>query len=145
MGRCRLIYTSISSEEIISNDDLNALVQHSAENNQRENITGMLLLSGDRFLQVLEGGSKSVNRLYGKITQDPRHHDVELVSFESIGTSYFEDWNMRLVDLYDLPMRPRKFLMEKYEHKDGEIVIPTRLHTAFSLLLDARALCELTE
>ena len=145
MGRCRLIYTSISTDEIISNDDLASLVRHSAERNQRAKITGMLLLSGDRFLQVLEGGSKAVNRLYGKIVQDPRHHTVELISFESIGTSYFKDWNMRLVDLYDLPMRPRKFLMEKYEHKDGEIVIPSQLHAVFSLLLDARALCELPE
>ena len=142
MGRCRLIYTSISSEEIISNEAIEALVKRSAENNLRENITGLLLLSGDRFLQVLEGESKAVNRLYGKIYQDPRHREVELISFESIGPAYFETWGMRLVDLYDLPMHPRRFLMDKYEHQDGEIQIPVRHHEVFSLLLDAKALCQ---
>jgi hypothetical protein len=141
MGRCRLIYTSTSSEEIISNEDVRDLVRQSAINNRRGEITGLLLLSGNRFLQVLEGGSETVNRLYGRIYQDPRHHDVELLSFEPIGTAYFTEWNMRLVDLYDLPLPSRQFLMEKYDHSDGEIQIPERIHEVISLLLDAKALC----
>ena len=141
MSRCRLIYSSISSKEIVSNDTIKALVKRSVENNLRDKITGLLLLSGDRFLQVLEGDSKAVNRLYGKIYQDPRHREVELISFESIDVPYFETWGMRLVDLYDLPTHPRRFLMDKYEHVDGNIQIPARLHEVFSLLLDAKTLC----
>jgi hypothetical protein len=131
MNNCRLIYSSISSEEIISNDAVNALVKRFAENNLRDKITGLLLLSGDRFLQVLEGDSKAVN-----------HREVELISFESIDVPYFETWGMRLVDLYDLPAHPRRFLMDKYEHVGGNIQIPTLLHEVFSLLLDAKALCQ---
>ena len=141
MSRCRLIYSSISSKEIVSNDAINALVKRSAENNLRNKITGLLLLSGDRFLQVLEGDSKAVNRLYGKIYQDARHREVELISFEATDISYFETWGMRLVDLYDLPAHPRRFLMNKYEHMDGNIHIPHRIHEVFSLLLDAKMLC----
>ncbi len=141
MKRSRIIYSSISSNEIVSNDAIKALVKRSAENNLRYKITGLLLLSGDRFLQVLEGDSKAVNRLYGKIYQDPRHREVELISFEPIDVSYFETWGMRLIDLYDLPTYPRQFLMDKYEHRDGDIKIPSRLHEIFSLLLDAKALC----
>jgi len=117
-------------------------VKRSSKNNLRDKITGLLLLSGDRFLQVLEGDSKAVNRLYGKIYQDSRHREVELISFESIDVPYFETWGMRLVDLYDLPTHPRQFLMDKYEHLDGDIQIPSRLHEVFSLLLDAKALCQ---
>ena len=117
-------------------------MKRSSKNNLRDNITGLLLLSGDRFLQVLEGDSKAVNRLYGKIYQDSRHREVELISFESIDVPYFETWGMRLVDLYDLPTHPRQFLMDKYEHLDGDIQIPSRLHEVFSLLLDAKALCQ---
>jgi hypothetical protein len=142
MNNCRLIYSSISSEEIISNDAVNALVKRFAENNLRDKITGLLLLSGDRFLQVLEGDSKAVNQLYGKIHKDSRHREVELISFESIDVPYFETWGMRLVDLYDLPAHPRRFLMDKYEHVGGNIQIPTLLHEVFSLLLDAKALCQ---
>ena len=142
MSRCRLIYSSISSKEIVSNDAIRMLIKRSAENNLRDKITGLLLLSGDRFLQVLEGDSKAVNRLYGKIYQDPRHREVELISFEPIDVPYFETWGMRLVDLYDLPTHPRQFLMDKYEYVDGDIQIPARLHEVFSLLLDAKTLCQ---
>lgn len=141
MSRCRLIYSSISSKEIASNVTIKELVKRSAQNNLRDKITGLLLLSGDRFLQVLEGDSKAVNRLYGKIYQDARHREVELISFEAIDIGYFETWGMRLVDLYDLPIHPRRFLMDKYEHTDGNIHIPARLHEVFSLLLDAKTLC----
>ena len=142
MGRCRLIYQSISTEEIISNEALSALMGLAARNNQRDEITGLLLLSGDHFLQVLEGDSKKVNQLFGKIVRDERHHSVELISFESIGTSYFPDWSMRLVDLYNLPGDSRSSLMEKYQHRDGEIRIPDTFHEVFALLLDARALVQ---
>lgn len=142
MNHCRLIYSSISSEEIVSNDAVNALVKRSAEKNLRDKITGLLLLSGDRFLQVLEGDSKAVNQLYAKIHKDSRHREVELISFEPIDVPYFEAWGMRLVDLYDLPTYPRRFLMDKYEHVGGNIQIPTLLHEVFSLLLDAKVLCQ---
>ena len=117
-------------------------MKRSSKNNLRDKITGLLLLSGDRFLQVLEGDSKAVNRRYGKIYQDSRQREVELISFESIDVPYFETWGMRLVDLYDLPTHPRQLLMDKYEHLDGDIQIPSRLHEVFSLLLDAKALCQ---
>ena len=123
MSRCRLIYSSISSKEIASNVTVKELVKRSAQNNLRDKITGLLLLSGDRFLQ------------------DARHREVELISFEAIDIGYFETWGMRLVDLYDLPIHPRRFLMDKYEHTDGNIHIPARLHEVFSLLLDAKTLC----
>ena len=140
MGRCRLIYKSISTEEIIANEAVSELVERSALNNRRDGITGLLLLSGDRFLQVLEGDSEKVNRLYAKIIRDERHHSLALISYKSTETSFFEDWSMRLVDLYDLPGDSRQFLTEKYRHRDGEIKIPDTYEEVFALLLDARTL-----
>ncbi len=64
-----------------------------------------------------------------------------MISFESTDVRYFETWGMRLVDLYDLPTHPRQFLMDKYEHVDGNIQIPAGLYEVFSLLLDAKTLC----
>ena len=141
MNHCRLIYKSISSEHIVSNEDLRTLVQQSAQNNSEQDISGLLLLSGDEFLQVLEGTTRAVNELFRKILNDKRHHDVNLISFEPIGPVYFDDWSMRLVDLYDLPLAPRQFMMHKYHYQDGFIVIPDKLHEVYSLLLDAKALC----
>jgi hypothetical protein len=141
MGNCRLIYRSTCAGGFISNEALRKLVEQSAENNRADAITGLLLLSGDQFLQVLEGPSDAVNRLYGRIVQDPRHENVRLVSFEPIGPAYFDEWNMYLLDLFDLTKHPREFLAHKYGSADGAIAIPDRLHEIFSLLLDAKSIC----
>ena len=141
MTQCRLIYNSIPSDQIMNNEDLRAMVEQCAQNNSRVHITGMLILSGHHFLQVLEGPSDAVNRLFTKIMRDKRHHDIHLVSYEPIGPSYFDNWSMHLVDLYDLPIQARWFLVEKYGHQDGVIQIPEKLHLVYSLLLDAKSLC----
>jgi hypothetical protein len=72
---------------------------------------------------------------------DSRHHTVELIEFRASVKSLFEEWSMRLVDLYDLPGEKREPLMDKYEHADGEIFIPKQSSQVIALLLDARAIC----
>lgn len=141
MTQCRLIYRSTCSDKLIDNADLRALIEKSADNNRTAGITGLLLLSGDRFLQALEGPEESVNRLFGRIVRDKRHRDVRLLSFEQIGPVYFDDWSMHLVDLFDLPKGPRETLAQKYRSREGAVGIPERLHEVYALLLDARHLC----
>ncbi|MDQ8187360.1 BLUF domain-containing protein [Pelagicoccus sp. SDUM812002] len=141
MSNCRLIYRSTAEEETLSNEELAKLQYSSVSNNNALGISGILVLSGDQFLQVLEGNSTRVNELYLKIAQDPRHHSIQLISFESITERYFSDWGMRLIDLYDLPLQPRKFLMQKYPSVDDAICIPTQLNLVYALLLDAKMFC----
>lgn len=141
MENCRLIYKSRASTDVVSNKAISSLVEQSAQANKERQITGLLLLSGDQYLQVLEGPCHNVNRLYGTISRDKRHRDIELITFEPMESRYFDDWGMRLVDLYELTKYPREFLAAKYQDRDGVILIPDRLHEVYSLLLDARALC----
>ena len=141
MKQSRLIYTSIATAEVVSNETLRDLSGKAAAANAEHKITGLLILSGNRFLQVLEGPQRMINTLYRNIIRDARHHDVELITYEPISSRYFDDWTMRLVDLYDLPRQPRDYLAAKYRHKDGIIQIPDRLHEVYALLLDAKVLC----
>lgn len=141
MQNCRLIYRSTCAASFLPNEDLRELVEYSAQHNRNAGITGLLLLSGSQFLQVLEGPSVAVNELFGRIIRDPRHHDVQLISFEQIGPTYFDDWNMHLVDLFDLSKHPRELLSGKYQTSNGVVQIPERLHEVYSLLLDARGIC----
>lgn len=142
MSLSRLIYNSVSSNELVSNEDLRSLVGQCSENNETWDITGLLLLSGNHFLQVLEGPSKLLSKLLGNIMSDSRHRDVHLLTFEPICDRFFDRWSMHLVDLYDLPLDTRRFMAKKYQHEDEDIVIPDQLHLAYSLLLDARAFCD---
>ena len=141
MQLCRLIYKSRATDDAMSNHDIRKLVEGAAAANARNRITGLLLLTGDRFLQVLEGPYAEVNQLFVRIVRDSRHQDIELITFEPLETRYFDAWNMHLVDLYDLPREQRALLAAKYRHHDGSLDIPEHLHEVYGLLLDARALC----
>lgn len=141
MSDCRLIYQSVCARNPIPNEDLRDLVQRSTESNRAAGITGLLLLSGNRFLQVLEGPADAVNDLFGRIIRDKRHRDVRLLTYEPICETYFDDWNMYLVDLFDLPKAPREYLARKYATHEGAVRIPSRLHEVYALLLDARSIC----
>ena len=141
MKLCRLIYKSSATAEVVSNQSLRDIERVAVAANARAGITGLLMLSGDVFVQVLEGASREVTALFGKILGDKRHHLVELISVEPTDERYFPDWNMRLLDLYDLPGEKRAVLAAKYQGQDGGIVIPPDVHSIYALLFDARHLC----
>ena len=103
---CRLIYKSIPNEDFVSNETVRDIVEKGAVKNSERGITGLLILTGHEFLQVLEGPTRQVNELYLTISRDERHKEVELISFEQINKRFFQTWNMRLVDLWDLPDQP---------------------------------------
>ena len=140
MKRCRLIYRSRAKLETTRASVLEDIATKAKENNKRDGIVGILILSGDQFLQVLEGPIRYVNQLYARIIRDKRHEDVELVLYEQIHTPYFFDWSMRLADLSTLSEEQQKQLQKKYPHQHGRLVIPDNLIQLYSLLHDARDL-----
>ena len=141
MLECRLVYKSDTSWDLLSNEILRDLAIKAEKNNRDLSISGLLILSGENFLQVLEGPSDAVNSLYRKISQDGLHHDVTLISYEQIASRSFEDWSMRVVELDDLPMASRQNLGSKYDTDDGRVIIPEDAPKALALLFDALALC----
>jgi len=94
----RLMYASRAAEPV-KPETLNAILKKSTVNNPRVGVTGVLCFSGDIFLQVLEGGRSQVSALYNRIAQDPRHHDVELLSYEEIDERSFAGWSMGQVNM----------------------------------------------
>lgn len=94
----RLLYASRATEALRS-DGLATILRQSKRNNPRHGVTGVLCFSGDIFLQVLEGGRASVNAVFHRIASDPRHRDVELLSYEEIDERRFAGWSMGQVDM----------------------------------------------
>lgn len=94
----RLLYASRAAEAVTP-ELLSAILRRSRQHNPAQGITGVLCCSGDVFLQVLEGGRPAVNRLYARIVADPRHHDPELLAYESIIERRFAGWSMGQVQL----------------------------------------------
>lgn len=144
MTKSRLIYKSQATSDVVSNQTLRHLEQEASKNNQQKGITGLLVLIGNTFLQALEGPSIEVTALFADILADKRHHQVELLTFDTAVEPYFEDWNMRLVDLYDMPGEKRALMASKYPSKEGDILVPSDLHKVYAFLLDAKYLCDST-
>jgi hypothetical protein len=76
-----------------------AILKKSKANNPGLGITGVLCFSEGIFLQVLEGGRSAVNQLYNRIAADPRHTQVELMTYEEVGERRFAGWTMGQVNL----------------------------------------------
>ena len=94
----RLMYASRATETVRP-EALSAILKKSTHNNPLAGVTGVLCFSGDIFLQVLEGGRSQVSKLYNRITQDPRHKDVVLLSYEEIEERSFASWAMGQVNM----------------------------------------------
>ena len=91
----RVVYFSTSS--IASGrqtEEVTRIVEAARPSNARNEITGVLLHTTNRFAQVLEGPPPAVTRLYGPIAADGRHEDVRLIALEEIEDRSFSTWAM---------------------------------------------------
>lgn len=137
----RLIYKSIATAEVVSNETLRELESQAAAANAEKDITGLLVLSGNVFVQVLEGSAEQLTTLFGQIMQDKRHHHVNLITFQAVMERCFDDWTMRLVDIYDLPGEKRTLMQSKYGQHRDDLLLPTEVHELHAFMLDARYVC----
>ncbi|MFO1338974.1 MAG: BLUF domain-containing protein [Burkholderiaceae bacterium] len=94
----RLMYTSRAAKPL-DPEELQAILQQARANNPAQGVTGVLLTTGDLFVQVLEGGREAVNRLYNHIVGDQRHSEVTLLRYEEIRERRFAGWAMGQVPL----------------------------------------------
>ena len=94
----RLMYASRAVPSI-DHDELHSILRQCKHNNPQHGITGLLCFSGGIFIQTLEGGRSAVSRLYNRISADPRHTDVVLLSYEEIGERRFAGWAMGQVNM----------------------------------------------
>ena len=88
-----LVYTSIAPFDY-DKHDLLALLHQARRKNEQLNITGMLLYTNKRFIQVLEGEKETVLSLHKKIHNDPRHFNVTTIMENKIDKRMFPDWTM---------------------------------------------------
>jgi hypothetical protein len=92
---------------------MDSILEQSRQNNPRLGITGMLCMSDDTFIQVLEGGRDAVCELYKTIVTDPRHTHVRLLVYEEITERRFGHWTMGHVNI----AKVNTSLLLKYSEK----------------------------
>ena len=89
----RMVYISDRSA-FCSDDDIQNILQASRKNNPQQNITGLLLHTDMRFLQILEGTQDQIKSTYDRIQKDKRHKNSVIKYFEPVKERYFSDWHM---------------------------------------------------
>jgi hypothetical protein len=78
---------------------LDSILEQSSKNNPRLGITGLLCLTKNVFVQIIEGGRDEVNELFMTIVRDDRHRDICLLVFEEISQRRFGNWTMGQVEI----------------------------------------------
>jgi hypothetical protein len=87
--------------------ELGAIFSVARSQNKKADITGALLISGDWFVQALEGDETAVRSLYDHISKDRRHERVSVIDAQAVDARVFSRWSMaRVSDEADKPDIP---------------------------------------
>src|SRR5579875_1856403 len=80
-------------------EEILEILRTSRRNNEKRNITGMLLYKDGNFLQVLEGPEQAITQLLQTIETDPRHRGMIQLTKKPIEERQFANWSMAFKDL----------------------------------------------
>lgn len=139
MPKVRLIYAS-TAQQNVSFSQLTDILRTASPHNREAGVSGLLLLAGQQFLQVLEGERVVVNQLYHRILTDVRHTDLMLIDYAGIRAREFPDWSMKLIRADDTMTAARREVLAR--HLGGMSFDPATLQArvARALLLELAAL-----
>jgi len=88
-----LVYLS-TSRTLLSDEVLLDILASARKNNQKHNITGVLLYSEGTFIQVLEGEDDDVDETFATISKDIRHKNIVVMLNEPTDKRSFPSWSM---------------------------------------------------
>lgn len=89
----RLLYVS-TSRVPVTPAALADILRASRRNNAANDVSGLLIVGGRRFLQALEGPREAVLATYARIQRDPRHFACVQMISEPITHRQFATWAM---------------------------------------------------
>ena len=133
----RLIYKSRSKQKI-DWDMVTNIMNQSSVNNEKRNLTGLLLATNTHFFQILEGRFEDINSVFMRIARDDRHDNISLISFQVIDTRLFSGWGMRGIGIFDFNKDIERELMDKYGEEEGSVRFPLEEWMGLALANDIR-------
>jgi len=97
----RCLYASRPAQPL-TGEFLDSILEQSRTNNPARGITGLLCVSDNLFIQLIEGGRDEVCDLFNTIVGDHRHEQVRLLIYEEISERQFGAWTMGQVNISKL-------------------------------------------
>ncbi len=89
----QLVYVS-NRRPTCTSEEIEKILASCKKNNPPLNITGVLLYSDTKFIQLVEGDAKVITTLYDKIKLDSRHNSPMMLSYGPIKEKSFPSWHM---------------------------------------------------
>ena len=89
----RIVYMSRATA-LMTDIDVQDLADRASESNKALSVTGLLLFDGRRFMQAMEGEKEAVQGLMARISEDPRHDMIAMVSDGPAIRRKFGAWSM---------------------------------------------------
>ena len=130
---CSMVYKS-RCKDIATWELIDSILESSSRNNPKDDITGVLIATETHFLQALEGEFKALNETFERISRDPRHDKVQLISFSDVTKRRFGAWAMHGVGLFDLNRTLELRLRERFGEKNGIVNLPTTMSGVMDML-----------
>lgn len=96
----QLVYVSTRKSNCTT-EEIEKILASCKKNNPALDITGVLLYSDNKFLQLVEGEPKELKGLYDKIKEDHRHKNCVMISYSPIQERSFPNWHMGSKKLAD--------------------------------------------
>lgn len=124
-SRCR----SVANLDLIE-----SILESSTKNNPKDSITGVLVATETHFLQVLEGEFEALNATLERISRDPRHHEIQMISFGEIEERRFGNWGMHGIGLFDLNQELEARLCGTFGQENGNVCFPSTEQEVLDLL-----------
>lgn len=88
-----LIYVS-KAKKNVDYEEIMKILTHSWKYNHNSYISGMLLYDNGYFIQIIQGPIATIDRLYARISKDPRHSNIKLVGEELLSTRNCTGWGI---------------------------------------------------
>jgi hypothetical protein len=110
----RLTYLSAPVKPF-TDSDLDDIESKSVAANSARDLTGLLIVNGDRILQILEGRESAVRELYAKIEADARHTITKLVSAMEDEERLLLTWSMVVRRVTGIPRAALKEYEQLYD------------------------------
>ena len=88
-----VLYLS-SATQLFSQHELAELLTVSRRNNKRDGVTGVMLYDDGTIIQVIEGPTSAVEATWKRISRDPRHKNIIVLTKGPISHCVFDGWDL---------------------------------------------------
>ena len=119
---------------------VNSIKQYAVDRNPLRGVSGVLVYGDGRFLQLLEGPEEWVRDTFARISQDRRHHSVQVVCERFFPVRVYPEPSLGVLNVGelgpdDLPERARALL--KPAEGESEEQWRRRVNLGIDLLLSS--------